>query len=126
PAFDRVALTWRKAGYNVISPAEHDRENGFVPVGMTGHEDLAEEGFDLKAALLWDLEQIANADGIVMLPGWPFSSGARAELAFAAALGKWAFDAWDETLAPPRIEGAIKPLPAAHLPAPTGPPPAPP
>src|SRR5690606_17109531 len=57
----------------------------------------------------------ANADGIVMLPGWAYSSGARAELSFAAALGKWAFDAWSEALKPPHIEDATEQHPAALL-----------
>ena len=55
---------------------------------MTGDPAELEGLFDLKEALLWDLQQVADADGIVLLDGWEKSSGARAELALAAALGK--------------------------------------
>lgn len=88
PEFDRAALMLRHANYNVINPADHDRENGFDGAGMTGFEPLSErEGFDLKATLTWDLQQVAYADGVAVLNGWEKSSGARAEVATAHALG---------------------------------------
>jgi hypothetical protein len=77
----------REAGYEVVSPAEHDLEQGFEPWLLTGDEDLSEVGFDLKEALRWDLEQVTKADAICVLPGWEKSSGARAEVAVAASLG---------------------------------------
>lgn len=91
PAFQAAAQKWRDRGFTIISPHEHDLDNGFNPQGMTGHEDLTGV-FDLKAALLWDLEQVANADGLILLKGWEGSAGARAELSLAAALGKWAIE----------------------------------
>lgn len=87
-AFDKAAAEYRERGFTVISPAEHDRENGLDVTGMTGDPAELEGIFDLKKALLWDLQQVADADGIVLLEGWEKSSGARAELALAAALGK--------------------------------------
>lgn len=92
PAFASAAHHWRSAGVAVVSPAEHDLGTGFDPTGLTGDEDLAELDFDLTATLLWDLEQVAKADVIVLLPGWEQSSGVRAELATAAALGKHAIE----------------------------------
>lgn len=92
PAFHAAAAKWRDKGFTVISPAEHDIDGGFDPVGMTGDEDLSGVGFDLTAALLWDLQQVAAVDGIVLLRGWAKSSGTRAEIATAAALGKWAIE----------------------------------
>lgn len=90
PAFDAAAAKYRALGYAIISPAEHDRDNGLDVTGMTG--DVAELAgkFDLAEALLWDLARVAECDGIVLLEGWERSSGARAELALAAALGKMA------------------------------------
>ena len=88
PAFDKAAAEYRARGFTVINPAEHDRENGLDVTGMTGDPAELEGLFDLKEALLWDLQQVADADGIVLLEGWEKSSGARAELALAAALGK--------------------------------------
>jgi hypothetical protein len=75
-----------------VSPAEHDRETGLDVTGTTGRESLEELGFDLRAALLWDLQQVAACDGLVLLTGWETSSGVRAELALAAALGMWVIE----------------------------------
>jgi hypothetical protein len=87
PSFLDAARRLREAGYEVVSPAEHDLEQGFFPFDLTGDEDLSDLGFDLREALRWDLEQVTKADAICVLPGWEKSSGARAEVAVAAALG---------------------------------------
>lgn len=96
PAFDAAAEKYRAMGWEVVNPAEHDREAGLDVTGMTGDPAEAEAaGFVLTDALLWDLHQVAECDGIVLLAGWSRSSGAKAELALAAALGKWAIeDEW--------------------------------
>ena len=89
PAFLDAAAELRRAGFDIVNPAERDLSNGFDPIArdMTGHEDLASEGFDLRKALAWDLQQIAEkCDGIALLPGWERSKGARAEVALAEAL----------------------------------------
>ena len=91
PAFDEAAAKYRALGYDVISPAEHDRDTGFDERGTSGDPDEAIAlGFDKAAALLWDLEQVSKVDGIVLLPGWQRSGGVLAELALAATLDKWA------------------------------------
>lgn len=87
PAFTDAVWRLREAGYEVISPAEHDLEQGFFPFAMTGDEDLSELGFDLRVAFGWDLMQVTKADAICVLPGWEKSKGARAEVAAAAAIG---------------------------------------
>lgn len=87
PAFDKAAKLLSEAGFDPINPADHDRANGFDAKGMTGNEDLAALGFSLPDALTWDLQQVAAADGVAVLPGWANSSGARAEVATAHALG---------------------------------------
>lgn len=89
PAILRAGEELRAAGYDVFSPAEHDIANGFDPVLMdlTGNEDLADLGFDLRDALANDLEFICRyADVVVVLPGWAASKGALAEVATAKAL----------------------------------------
>lgn len=88
PAFDAATTKLRAEGWRVISPAEHDRDTGFDPTGFTGNESLADRGFDLKAALLWDLEQVANVDAVYVLRDSSTSKGTAAELALAHALGK--------------------------------------
>lgn len=88
PAFEATTKHLRVMGHEVFNPAERDLTAGFKTVGMTGNEDLSEEGFDLRAALAADLEYITlTADAICVLPGWEHSAGARAEVATAHALG---------------------------------------
>ncbi len=95
PAFDEAAAPLRAAGHEVFSPADHDRSTGFDPTGLSGNEPLTDLGFDLRAALNTDLEWITTqADAVFLLDGWESSSGARAELAAAAALGLLA-RTWD-------------------------------
>lgn len=88
PEFDRAQVLLFEAGHEAINPADHDRGNGFDGKGMTGDEDLAALGFSLPDALTWDLQQVAEADGVAVLDGWEKSKGARAEVATAHALGK--------------------------------------
>lgn len=88
PAFAAATDELRSQGHVVWSPAEHDVEGGFDPTGMTGDEDLAEVGFDLAAALAWDLHTICTAvEAVVVLPGWEHSTGAQHEVATARMLG---------------------------------------
>lgn len=71
-------------GEEFFSPAQHDIGNGFAWEGKSGTED---EGVDLRAMLGADLAWIAaNAEVILLLPGWEKSSGVAAELALAKAL----------------------------------------
>jgi len=88
PAFDEAARKLRELGWTVFSPADNDRANGFDPVGMgyTGYEHPA--GFDLCAALKWDLCKVLEVDAIYLLPGWLGSRGAQAEYHTALAAGK--------------------------------------
>lgn len=87
-AFGNATGALRRKGHTVFSPAERDLDAGFDPTGMTGNEDLSEHGFDLREALGVDLAYICeHADAVAVLPGWAKSSGARAEVAAAWALG---------------------------------------
>lgn len=88
PAFLGAQKDLELSGFGVINPAARDIEDGFDYEGLTGHEDLAVIGFDLRAALAWDLHAIAvDSDGIATLEGWENSKGASAEVATAKALG---------------------------------------
>jgi hypothetical protein len=82
PAFIEAAVKLRWKGYSVLSPAEHDLEEGFDP-----ERTLEEQGFDLRAALRWDLDAVLSSDLVVVLPGWERSQGAQAEVAVALAAG---------------------------------------
>lgn len=95
-SFDKAAKEYRLKGYNVFSPADHDRELLGRPKSWLPEETDSEgpwikwsiEGApSLRRMLGDDLEWIAkNADAIHMLKGWENSKGARAEHALAHAL----------------------------------------
>lgn len=91
PAFDNAARCLRRHGWEVLSPAEHDRETGF-------DETLNNlDGFDLQKAMRWDIQAVLSADVIVLLPGWRNSHGTSIELTVARAVGVEVFE-FDETL----------------------------
>ena len=77
PAFDTAAALGRALGWEALSPAEHDRECGF------DETKNSMDGFDMDAAIKWDVEAICRADAIALLPGWEKSTGARAERTLA-------------------------------------------
>jgi len=88
PAFREAAEALRGLGYEVFNPAERDESIGFTAEGLDGNEDLAALGFNLRDALGADLDYVSHkADAVVTLPGAENSSGARAEVATAKALG---------------------------------------
>lgn len=67
---------------SVESPADHDVEIGF------DYKSNSLDGFDLKASLLWDFEQVMHCDTVVVLPDYEKSTGVAAEIAVARATGK--------------------------------------
>ena len=71
-AFDRACALLRDRGYQVVSPHEKVSE----ALGLTWEEYLRE-----------DIRHLLDCYGVVMLPGWPESKGARLELSIALALG---------------------------------------
>jgi hypothetical protein len=83
PAFYEAAETLRELGYKVLSPAEHDIDEGFDT-----EASLEDNGFDLQAALRWDLAAVCASDAVVVLPGWRESSGVAHEVAVAEATGR--------------------------------------
>jgi hypothetical protein len=85
PAFDAVAARLRAGGWEVISPAELDRQAGFNEKGMTGTESLSDE---MKREFARrDLEALLSVDAVVVLPEWETSTGARHEVQIANWLG---------------------------------------
>lgn len=91
PAFEVAAKALRLMGHDVASPAEHDLETSPHIVYEDGYEqgDPAKTRlFDSRVAFKWDFQQIIDAHGIAMMPGWEKSSGARAERLVAELTGK--------------------------------------
>jgi dATP/dGTP diphosphohydrolase, N-terminal/Domain of unknown function (DUF4406) len=94
PAFDQVATVLRRKGFDVLSPAEMDsdemRERAMAsPDGAPGAIAGLESWGDMLAR---DVKIIADeADGVVLLPGWEQSKGARLEAFIARHVGKPVF-----------------------------------
>jgi len=90
PAFDAARKRGEKLGYNIISPADLDREAGIDPVNKPGSGEVAER--HIKDIIQRDIDAIMSlqperGDGIAVLPGWQDSTGARAEIRLAQWLG---------------------------------------
>lgn len=81
PAFDAAAARFRADGFEVLNPAEMDRERGF-----NESNDVPSEAF-LKDAIMRDLDAVATCSAIALLPGWTKSQGVAVELAFARFIG---------------------------------------
>lgn len=78
-AFHRVAASVRAAGHDALNPAE-----------------LCPSGITWKAAMRIDLAALKTAQGVICLPGWERSRGARIEVCVARRRGLpvWTFGDW--------------------------------
>lgn len=74
PAFLMAARVLQTRGFRTRSPAEKDIEAGFDP-----SRPIEEQGFDMGAAFRWDFVACTECTGIILLPGWENSTGAKAE-----------------------------------------------
>jgi len=94
PAFDKAAELARSLGFDPVSPADLDRDNGFDGMSITQDNwyDLP-ESFDLRKTVQRDLAAMLTCDAIAMLPGFERSTGAGAELAVAQWMGLEVLDA---------------------------------
>jgi len=72
PAFHAAAERLRKAGWEVVNPAEN----------FGGRTDLPRERY-----LREDVAQLVRCDAIALLPGWETSRGAKLEYLLARELG---------------------------------------
>ena len=72
PAFDQAAMWLGRCGYDVVSPAQLDRDAGFDPKDYLPERDLA-------GIVRRDVNAVLECDSIFMLDGWEKSRGARAE-----------------------------------------------
>ena len=97
PAFDAARDRLIVAGFDVISPADLDREAGhhFNDVPEDYDWSTVPASFSLLAAVRRDLDAILRSNAICMLPGWENSKGATAELAVARWLGLTVYHAAD-------------------------------
>lgn len=93
-AFHECAAWLRGVGKEAISPAEHDVEVDPLcvdkPEYLTGEECAGE----FEKLIGWDLIQILDpgTTGVVLIPGWERSTGARHELYVCRVVGKPVFE----------------------------------
>jgi len=91
PAFDAARDALEAAGWEVVSPADMDRNvDGFDPATRPVDFDWNRmpAQVDFGDCVTRDLDAVRYCDAIFMLEGWQESKGARAELAVADWLGK--------------------------------------
>ena len=90
PAFDEAAETLRKQGITIVSPAERDTyetRKGALASLNGDHADLsgAETYGDMLSR---DMKILADeVDGVIFLPGWEKSRGAKTEAYIALVMG---------------------------------------
>jgi hypothetical protein len=107
PAFDAMSEFIEQRGMEAISPADHDRRvlaqnfgAGRTPFAFVhdvpGYAEGDVERYSKHTGavhdlLVWDIAQIVEADGIVLLPGWENSTGAAHERYVAEVTNKRIF-----------------------------------
>jgi hypothetical protein len=92
PAFHAARTSLREQGHTVVCPAERDLEQGFDP-----SRPIAEQDFDVDAALAHDIAALPYVDAIALLPGWQYSAGCAIELERAVELDLLVLNLLDET-----------------------------
>lgn len=96
PAFDAAKALGQSLGWEVVSPADIDRESGFHEEGHDGNHPFDAE--QVRVFATRDTQALLNfraedGDAVAMLPGWENSKGARSEYALAEWLGLKILDA---------------------------------
>lgn len=99
-AFDHARDSFLSHNFDVVSPADIDRELwGFCPLespeNLARAEAIVEAWTDEQLAhiIMRDVAAILSCDGIALLPGWEHSTGAVAEFFVARWAGKMVLDA---------------------------------
>ncbi len=106
PAFHKAAAILRAADYDIVSPAEMDSDavKAVAAVSTDGALDATGKvaGETWGQILARDVQVIADTvDGIVFLPDWWESRGARLEAFVALLTSKKQFGLYCEHLTPP-------------------------
>lgn len=82
PAFDKARDEWMARGWEVVSPADMDRElDGF------DENDPDAAVHPIEHYMRRDIEALLTVDAVAFLDNWRTSSGARVEWVVAKALG---------------------------------------
>lgn len=103
-AFDAAAARLRADGFEVVSPVDLS-----IEVAGTWEAAKARNADTYQDFLARDLEEVARADGVVFLPGWEMSNGARAEARYGLVTLA-AFYLYDATRSP-----ALEAIPSSRV-----------
>jgi hypothetical protein len=100
PAFDAARDAWAARGWDVVSPADMDRQldglNEATPTPDTNHS--------FAHYMRRDISVLLTVDAVAFLPGWEASTGANVEKVVAQALALELYDALTyEPLASERV-----------------------
>jgi hypothetical protein len=95
PLFFQAEEFLSSQGYDPVNPAQLDIDAGF-PLERLKQLNEAEFKEFLNGATKRDLDALQGCDGIVMLPGWESSKGARAEKAVAEWMHRRVGYLWSE------------------------------
>lgn len=87
PLFLMAGRILTARGLTILSPAEKDMEAGFDP-----SRPIEGQKFDIHASFRWDFDAVVKSDGIILLPGWENSTGAKAERVVAQLCGRPAYE----------------------------------
>ena len=90
PEFYRIEALWRSWGWDVVNPAQMDKDHGHDPYV---DKEMEKNGLNFAECMARDLPAVASCGAIALMTGWEKSEGANAELKHAVALGKEVYDA---------------------------------
>lgn len=91
PAFAAAADVVRRAGHEPVNPHDIDGEHPGLECAQGKPSHLPDDPHRYGCYLVGDIVALARCDAILMLADWADSPGARAEYAFAEALGLTVF-----------------------------------
>jgi len=89
PAFDAARDAWQARGWDVVSPADMDRELD----GVQESNPTPDQVHSFAHYMRRDIKALLTVDAIAFLPGWEASTGANVEKVVAQALNLDLYDA---------------------------------
>jgi hypothetical protein len=88
PQFDYWRDKLIEAGYDVVSPADLDRAEGFDPIARNSENDqlgICDDVQDVRKLLKRDIDALATCHSLALMPDCAGSRGVKAEVAFCEA-----------------------------------------
>ena len=108
PAFDAARDAWAARGWEVVSPADLDRQLD----GVQEDNPTPEQVKPFAHYMRRDIEVLLTVDAIAFLPGWEKSTGANVEMVVGAALNLDLYDAITFGTLPDSAERGFRGMPS--------------